>query len=94
MPSLGLSYTHLGRFDEAKQNFQTGLKLEPDNRFCLFHLGYIAERQGDAANAEAIFQKILRTNPDFPDALFELANLRIQGKKLPKPKPSSENMFE
>jgi tetratricopeptide (TPR) repeat protein len=81
---LGLSYTHLGRFDEAKQNFQDCLKLEPDNRFCLFHLGYIAERQGNTANAEAIFQKILRTNPDFPDALFELANLRIEGNKLPE----------
>jgi len=81
---LGLSYTHLGRFDDAKQNFQNALKLDPANRFCLFHLGYIAERQGDNASAEATFQKILRTNPDFPDALFELANLRIEEKKLPE----------
>ena len=78
---LGLSYTHLGRFDEAKKNFQSALKLDPHNNFCLFHLGYIAERRGDAADAEAIFQKVLRANPDFPDALLELANLRIESKR-------------
>ncbi len=80
----GLSYTHLGRFDEAKQNFQNGLKLDPHNSFCLFHLGYIAKLQGDTAGAEAIFQKVLRSNPDFPDALLELANLRIEGKRFPE----------
>ncbi len=28
---LGLSYQRLGRFDEAKQYFQEGLKLDPHN---------------------------------------------------------------
>ena len=81
---LGLSYTYLGRFDEAKQSFLNGLKLDPRNSFCLFHLGYIAKLQGDSASAEATFQKVLRSNPDFPDALLELANLRIEGNKLPE----------
>jgi tetratricopeptide (TPR) repeat protein len=79
---LGLSYTHLGRFDEAKQAFQSGLKLDPHNNFCLFNLGFIAERQGDAAGAEAIFEKVLRSNPEFPDALLELAKLRTESKRL------------
>ena len=81
---LGISYTHLGRFDEAKQDFQNGLKLDPHNSFCLFHLGYIAKLQGDTTSAEAIFQKVLRTDPDFPYALIELANLRIEGKRFPE----------
>ena len=79
---LGLSYTHLGRFDEAKQSFQSGLKLDPHNSACLFNLGYIAERQGDSAGAAAIFQKVLLSNPNFPDALLELAKLRIEGKRF------------
>ena len=79
---LGLSHTHLGRFDEAKQDFQNGLKLEPHNSFCLFHLGYIAELQGDSADAETIFLKVLRSNPDYPDALLELANIRIETKRF------------
>ncbi len=81
---LGLSYRDLGRFDEAKQYFQQGLKLDPHNSSCLFNLGFIAERQGDSAGAEAMFQEVLRTNPDYPDALLELANLRIVSKKLPE----------
>jgi len=81
---LGLSYRNLGRFDEAKQYFQQGLKLEPQNATCLFNLGFIAERQGDAAAAEDYFQRTLRANPEFPDALLELANLRIAAKRLPE----------
>jgi tetratricopeptide (TPR) repeat protein len=81
---LGLSYRNLGRFDEAKQYFQQGLKLDPHNSSCLFNLGFIAERQGDAAGAEGRFQEILRSNPDHSDALLELANLRIAAKKFPE----------
>jgi tetratricopeptide (TPR) repeat protein len=81
---LGLSYRNLGRFDEAKQYFQQGLKLDPHNASCLFNLGFIAERQGDSAGAEAMFQQSLRYNPEFPDALLELANLRMAGGKLPE----------
>lgn len=79
---LGLALAHLGRFDEAKQDFQNGLKLEPHNSFCLFQLGNIAKLQGDSAGAEAIFLKVLRSNPDYPDALLELANIRIEGKRF------------
>ena len=78
---LGLSYRNLGRFDEARQYFEKGLKLDPHNATCLFNLGFIAERQGDAATAEKLFQQTLQSNPDFPDALLELANIRIAAKK-------------
>jgi tetratricopeptide (TPR) repeat protein len=81
---LGLSYQRLGRFEEAKQNFQQGLKLDAHNIGCLFNLGLIAERQGDATGADAKFQEVLRLNPNYADALLELANLRIGSKKLPE----------
>jgi len=79
---LGLSHTHLGRFDEAKRDFQNALKLEPHNIFCMFQLGYIAKLQGDLAGAEATFLRVLRSNPNYPDALLELANLRMEGKRF------------
>jgi tetratricopeptide (TPR) repeat protein len=81
---LGLSYRNLGRFDEAKKYFEKGIKLDPHNTSCLFNLGFIAERQGDAQGAETYFQQVLHFNPDFPDALLELANLRIAAKKFPE----------
>ena len=81
---LGLSYRNLGRFDEAKQYFQQGLKLDPHNSSCLFNLGYIAERQGDAAEAEKMFQEALRYSPNYADALLEMANIRIAQKRFPE----------
>ena len=78
---LGISYEDLGRFDEAARYFQEGLKLNPNDSACLFHLGYIAERQGDEAAAEAKFQAVLKLHPDNADALLELANLRMAKKQ-------------
>jgi tetratricopeptide (TPR) repeat protein len=79
---LGLSYQRLGRFDEAKQKYEQGLKLDAHNIRCLFNLGLIAERQGDTAGAEAKAQEVLRLDPNYADALLELANLRVAGKKF------------
>jgi tetratricopeptide (TPR) repeat protein len=79
---LGLSYRHLGRFDEAKKYFQEGLKLDPRNPSCLFNLGFIEERQGNHTAAEALLQQTLRVNPDYSEALLELANLRAANKKF------------
>ena len=79
---MGLSYRHLGRFDEAKKYFQQGLKLDPHNAACLFNMGYIEGRQGNQAAAEQLFQAALRANPDFSDALLEVATLRIADKKF------------
>jgi tetratricopeptide (TPR) repeat protein len=81
---LGLSYRHLGRFEEATQYFDKGLKLDPHNSSCLFNLGFIAERQGDASKAEALFKQVLQTNATYTDALLELANLKIANKQLPE----------
>jgi tetratricopeptide (TPR) repeat protein len=81
---LGLSYRHLGRFDEARKYFEAGLKKDPHNASCLFNMGYIEERQGNHARAEVLFQEALRSNPNLSDALLELANLRIASKRLPE----------
>jgi tetratricopeptide (TPR) repeat protein len=79
---MGLSYRHLGRFDKGLKYFEEGLKQDPHNISCLFNIGYIEERQGNYARAEYLFQQALRSNPDFPEALLELANLRVKDKKF------------
>jgi tetratricopeptide (TPR) repeat protein len=79
---VALSYRNLGRFDEAKQYALKGLKLDPHNSACLLNLGFITEAQGDKTGAAAVFQEILHADPDFPDALLELANLRIGEKRF------------
>ncbi|MGC1482727.1 MAG: tetratricopeptide repeat protein [Candidatus Acidiferrum sp.] len=79
---LGLSYRHLGRFDEARKYFEAGLKQDPHNASCLFNMGYIEERQGNHARADVLLQEALRSKPDLPEAMLELANLRIASKKF------------
>jgi tetratricopeptide (TPR) repeat protein len=81
---LGVAYRNSGRFDDAKEYFQRGLKLDPHNVSCLFNLGVIAQSQGDASDAEMYFLETLRADPNFPDALLGLANLRIASKKFPE----------
>ena len=78
---MGLSYRHLGRFDEARKYFEAGLKKDPHNPSCLFNLGYVEARQGNKARAEELFQQALRYRPNMPEPLLELANLRIDAKK-------------
>ncbi|MFI5096182.1 MAG: tetratricopeptide repeat protein, partial [Candidatus Acidiferrales bacterium] len=79
---LGLSYRHLGRFDEAKKYFEAGLKQDPHDASCLYNMGYIEERQGNHARAEVLLQEALRSNPDLSEAMLELANLRIENKRF------------
>lgn len=79
---MGLSYRHLGRFDEARKYFEEGLKQNPHNDSCLFNMGYIEERQGNDTAAETFFQQALHSNTDYSEALLELANLRITKKKF------------
>ena len=78
---LGMAHTYLGRFAEAKADFNEGLKIDPTDSFCLFQLAYVAKLQGDTATAEAILTKVLRAHPDYPAALLELANLRVDAKR-------------
>jgi len=78
---MGLSYRHLGRFDEARKYFQEGLKKAPHDPSCLYNMGYIEEHQGNQEAAERYFQEALRVKPDHADTLLELANLRIAAKR-------------
>jgi tetratricopeptide (TPR) repeat protein len=78
---LGMSYRNLGRFDEAKRQFEHGLEQDPKSSLCLYNLGFIAERQGDNAAAAKFFEQALAYSPDFADPMLELANLRIAEKK-------------
>ncbi|MGB8473390.1 MAG: tetratricopeptide repeat protein [Candidatus Acidiferrum sp.] len=79
---LGLSYRHLGRFDEARKYFEAGLKKDPQNASCLYNMGYIEERQGNHARAETLLQQALSSDPNLSEAMLELANLRIAKKQF------------
>jgi len=59
-----------------------GLQLDSQEPTCLFNLGYIAARQGNMREAENYFQGALQAKPNYDDALFELAGVRMKDKKF------------
>ncbi|HWA95688.1 MAG TPA: tetratricopeptide repeat protein [Terracidiphilus sp.] len=91
---LGLAYRNLGRFAEAKKYLDAGLALDPKSAVCLYNLGFIAERQGDAATATKYFQQALRINSSYADALLELANLHIAARNYAAAEPLLERFVK
>jgi tetratricopeptide (TPR) repeat protein len=84
---MGLCYRHLGRFDEAKRYFNLGLKSDPRNASCLFNLGYMENKQGNYAAAEKFLAQAIEVDPDYGDALYELAGVKIAQKKYEEALP-------
>jgi len=84
---MALCYRHLGRFDEAVKYLEQGLKADPHDVSCLYNMGYIASRQGQYDLGEKWLKQALDVDPNYPEALLELANLKMHQKKLEEALP-------
>jgi tetratricopeptide (TPR) repeat protein len=78
---LSFCYRYMGRFDEAKKASLEGLKIDPHNLACRFNLGAVLNEQGNQAEAEKYLTEVLKADPDYDQALLELASLKITTKK-------------
>jgi Tfp pilus assembly protein PilF len=65
---LGVALGKQGHFDEAISQFQTALKLEPNDMNVLCALGMAWNGKGRLDEAIASFQEVLRLKPDNADA--------------------------
>src|ERR1700755_1197796 len=59
----GQTLYELGRYDEARQVFETALSLDPENLIALRHLGDIARTAGDHHAARVWYQRVLEADP-------------------------------
>jgi len=84
---MALCYRNLGRFDEAVNYLQQGLKANPHDVSCLYNLGYIASRQGQYEAGEKWLKQALQVDPNYPEALLELANMKMHEKKYAEAVP-------
>jgi tetratricopeptide (TPR) repeat protein len=81
---LGWALTEAGRFDEAREHFQRSLARVPADlpslraQF-LFHLGIVALRAGQPAEAETRFREALRFDPEQPAAWTRLGTVLWEG---------------
>jgi tetratricopeptide (TPR) repeat protein len=78
---MGLSFRHQGKYDEAKQAFNEGIKKDPHFSPCFYNLGFIAHKQGDYVQAEKYLAQALNLNPNYDDALYEMAGVLMAEKK-------------
>ena len=65
---MGTAYFYMGDSDRALQEFQTALKSDPKHGQTMFNMGMVLwQGKGDVSGAVAIWEKLLKTVPDYPD---------------------------
>ncbi len=63
----GTSFWNLGKTDEAIAEFQKSLQVDPSHAQTLFNLGIVyLHGKNDAAAARNAWEKLLATNPNYP----------------------------
>lgn len=65
---MGTAYYYTGSPDRAIQEFEKSLKINPNHGQTLFNMGVVKfEGKKDGAGALAAWEKLLKTNPDYPE---------------------------
>ncbi len=73
--ALGEAYRHAGDAKNSGAALERAASLRPHDWRAPFLLGYVYQMSGLRSQAEAQYAKCLQLNPDFPDALNNLAFL-------------------
>jgi len=81
---LGQLHLAAGKPDAAALDWQTALKIEPENTIALYQLGLLRRRQGKTAEAERLmqaFQRVKAKTPGEEKSLVQI--LRVVPEKRP-----------
>ena len=76
--ALAERYVEDGNFPKALEHYMIVLDEEPDNDTALFRVGWLTYVTGDVDLAEPFLVKALEIQPDFPQAAWLLANVRME----------------
>ncbi len=66
--TLGWVYYQKQLYGQAILYLQQSLDIEPNNPAYHFHLGMAYARKGDDAKARKLLERVLKIDPQFPDA--------------------------
>jgi tetratricopeptide (TPR) repeat protein len=77
--SLGWALQDEGRHAEAREHYETALRIQPDSAAAQLNIGGLSEEQGRMDKAEDAFRTALRVQPNFPIPHARLATL-LRGK--------------
>jgi len=73
--SLGICYAQLGRFDEARRQFEQVTAINVKDVLAQYNLGWANHRLGDLKKAEQAYRQCLKADPGHVYALMRLGSL-------------------
>jgi protein O-mannosyl-transferase len=76
--NLGNALAAEGRFDEAVDQFQRALRIDPNDPDAVYNLGNALARQGNFEAAGKQLQQALKINPNNAMAAYDLGNVRAR----------------
>jgi len=79
---LGMAYTSLLRYADARQALERSLQLKPDVAETEYQLGLLAGQQGNREEAIQHWQKAVELQPHHAQALFSLGTMYLESGKL------------
>jgi len=82
--SLGICYAQLGKFEDARQNFEEVIALDKTDIQALYNLGWANHRLGDLKEAVQAYRKCLKVEPDHVFSLMRLGSLEEKENHLKK----------
>ena len=74
----GLIYLKLGKFEEAKREFNLELALNPDDLRAKYNLAFVLLAAQETARGIALMREVVQSQPDFADAHYELGKALLQ----------------
>lgn len=74
--NLGVKYEKYGRLDEAETELQQALDLGGDQQDFLYHLAAVKAATGKLQAAAELLERLVKINPEYPNAERHLATLR------------------
>ena len=82
------------RPQDAEKIYQAALRQEPNNRFALESLGYLAREEGDNRTAEAFFNRLKKAYPSDYVAYVALGDLLTAQRRFKEAQQNYETAFK
>ncbi|MBE7440706.1 MAG: tetratricopeptide repeat protein [Spirochaetales bacterium] len=76
--AAGVSHYQLGQRAEARSRFEKAMTVEARNPLASYNLGVMQANERKGAEAKRIYQELIASYPDFPDAPYQLAYLHFE----------------
>jgi len=72
---MGKFYFISGKYDEAIEEFEKVVKINPKNADAYFNMGMVKEAKNDSVGAKKMYEKTLEIIPDHKTAIKHLDKL-------------------